>query len=53
METKICGLTFKKVDDGTIAIFSSNGVFYKNINYPANTETEFLNSANFYYVHCY
>lgn len=53
MEIKICGVLFKKVDDETIAVFSSDGSFQKNISYPASTEQEFTNSANFYYIHCY
>lgn len=53
MEVKICGLTFKKVDDETIAIYSKDGSFYKNITYPASTKEELDKSANFYFVHCY
>lgn len=53
MEVKICDLTFKKVDGETIAIYRNDGSFYKNISYPANTEKELNESANFYFVHCY
>jgi hypothetical protein len=52
METNVCGVLFKKVDDETIAIYQDE-VFYKNINYPAKTEQELKDSANFYFVHCY
>lgn len=52
METNICGVTFRKVDDGTIAIYHDEAL-YKNISYPAKTEQEFLHSANFYFMHCY
>lgn len=52
MEVDICGVLFKKVDDGKIAVFH-NGELYKNISYPAKTEEEFINSSNFYFMHCY
>lgn len=53
METKICGVTFKRVNDHMISVYSSDGRFHKNIDYPASTQEELVNSANYYYVHCY
>lgn len=52
MNTIICGVEFVKVNDGEIAIYQ-DGVLHKNILYPARTEQEFLNSANFYYIYCW
>lgn len=53
MEIKICGVVFKKINDETIAVFSNDRTFQKNINYPASTKEELATSANFYFVHCY
>jgi hypothetical protein len=52
LEVTICGVTFKKVNDNVIAIYHDS-VFFKNIEYPAVTEEQFNNSANFYFIHCY
>jgi hypothetical protein len=52
MEINICGVTFKKVDDYTIAIYQGDE-FYKYIYLPAKTEEEFHASTNHYFVHCW
>lgn len=53
MEYTLNGITFKKIDDEKIGVYLNDGSFFKEIDYPAATEQQLADSANFYYVHCY